>query len=115
VLTTKDGQLLSQREVLKSQLRTQPEGDRNQTQQSQNRRGHGCEVSRPMTRNVNTINMAGVLANHKSCGLAEGEVMGRRLTGPSSRPGFAGGSDAPRAPVTRTPSGAYNLMAFNKE
>jgi hypothetical protein len=65
VLTTKDGQLLSQREVLKSQLRTQPEGDRNQTQQSQNRRGHGFEVSRPMTRNVNTINMAGVLANHR--------------------------------------------------
>jgi hypothetical protein len=64
VLTTKDGQLLSQREVLNSQLRTQPEGDRNQTQQSQNRRGHGCEVSRPMTRNVNPINMAGVLANH---------------------------------------------------
>src|SRR4029453_3645023 len=65
VLTTKDGQMLTQREVLKSQLRTQPEGDRNQTQQSQNRRGHGCEVSRPMTRNVNTINMAGVLANHR--------------------------------------------------
>jgi hypothetical protein len=62
VLTTKDGQLLSQREVLKSQLRTQPEGDRNQTPRY--RGGHGCEVSRPMTRNVNTINMAGVLAKH---------------------------------------------------
>jgi hypothetical protein len=65
VLTIKDGQLLSQREVLKSQLRTQREGDRNQTHQSQNRRGHGCGVSRLMTRNVNTINMAGVLVNHK--------------------------------------------------
>jgi hypothetical protein len=62
VLTGKDGQLLSQRKVLKSQLRTQPECGRNQTKQSQNRQHHGQRVSDSMVRKVNPMNEAGVFA-----------------------------------------------------
>jgi len=63
VLTVKDGQLLSKRKVLKSQLRTQPEGGRNQTEQLQNRRQHhGQRVSDLMVRKVNPMNEAGVFA-----------------------------------------------------
>ena len=45
--------LLSQRQVLESQLRTQPEGGLNQTEQSQNRQHHGQRVSDSMVRKVN--------------------------------------------------------------
>jgi hypothetical protein len=60
-----DGELLAEREVLECQLRTHPQGGRNQREQSQNCQNHGRKVSSPEAQKVNRISVAGVSAKDK--------------------------------------------------
>ena len=59
VPSIQNGELLAEGEVLECQFRTQPQGGRNQREQSQNREHHGREVSDPSTRKVNCFKRPG--------------------------------------------------------
>ena len=64
--SVQNGELLAEREVLECQLRTHPQGGRDQRKQLEDHQDHAWEVSGPEAQKVNLINAAGVLAKDSS-------------------------------------------------